>query len=159
MTVRKLPSGLYEATIQGATKPMVFEFQKWGAEEATETLLDLIAIGGEAAGSLLSVISGGGLDKDLSSSPIETLFRQLSLGLTRDRKLTKRLIMKLSADRVICNGVTVRYEDLYGDDLALSFKAAKANLEVQYGNFLDAAKSMGLFAQTPAAKDEAESPK
>lgn len=156
MTVRKLPNGIYEATIQGTTKLMTFEFEKWGAEEATDTLLDLIAIGGEAAGSLLSVISGGGLDKELSSSPIETLFRQLSMGLTRDRKLTKRLIMKLSSDRVICNGVTVRYETLYADDLSLSFKAAKANLEVQYGNFLDAAKSMGLFTQTPAA--EAESP-
>lgn len=155
MPPRKTDSGLYEVQVQGVDKLHTFEFQKWGAEEATDTLLELIAVGGEAAGSMLSLLAGGGLEQQLHGSPLEALFRQLTLGLTRDRTATKRLIMKLSSDRVICDGVTVRYETLYRDNLSLSFLAAKANLEVQYGNFLDAAKSMGLLAAT---KEAAPSP-
>lgn len=155
MTVRKLDSGLYEADVQGVDKVHTVTFEKWGAESATDTLLEIVQVGGEAAGSLLSVIMGGGLDQDATSSPVEALFRQLSMGMTRDKKLTKDLLKKLCSNggKVLVDGVTARWPDFYNDKLPLSFAVAKANLEVQYGNFFDAAKSMGLLAATPEPKD------
>lgn len=153
MAVRKLESGLWEADVQGIDKMHTVTFEKWGAESATDTLLELVQVGGEAAGSLLSVLAGGGLDQDATSSPVEALFRQLAQGMTRDKKLTKELLKKLCSWKVLVDGVSAKWPDFYNDKLPLSFAVAKANLEAQYGNFFDAAKSMGLLAATPGPKD------
>lgn len=154
MAVRKLDSGLWEADVQGVDQMHTVTFEKWTAELATDTLLELVEVGGDAAGSLLSVVAGGGLDLDVSSDPIQFLFRQLAKGMTRDKRLTKELLKKLCSHsgKVLVDGVTARWPDFYNDKLPLAFAVAKANLEVQYGSFFDAAKSMGLLAATPEPK-------
>ena len=152
MAVTKLDSGLYEAEVQGTDAVHKVTFEKWGAELATDTLFELVQVGGEAAGSLLSVLAGGGLDQEASSSPVEALFRQLSQGLTRDKKVTKDLLIRLCSRKVLVDGVTAAWPAFYNDRLPLAFAVAKANFEVQFGSFVDAAKSMGLLAATPAPK-------
>ena len=141
MAVKKLSSGLYEADVQGTDKVHTVTFQKWGAEMATDTLLELVQVGGEAAGSFLSVVAGGGLDQDLGSAPVAKLFSLLTVGMTRDKALTKGLLVKLCSFKVIVDGVSAKWPDFYNDQLPLALAVAKANLEVQFGNFSDAAKS------------------
>lgn len=141
MSITKNEQGLFEVSIQGKR----FEFQKWGAEDATDTLLDLVAVVGESAGSLFAALTGSKAEMDVGSTSLDGLFRQLTLGITRDREMTKRLLKKLSGDRVLCNGSLVRWGDFYKDQLPLSFAVAKAQLEVQYGNFIDAIRSSGLL--------------
>lgn len=151
MGVTKNERGLYEVTLSTDEGDKVFTFQKWGAEEATDTLLDIISVVGESMGGLLSVLTGGGADQDVGSASLETLFRQLTMGLTRNKDLTKRILKKLSSDRVLCNDMPVDFKTFYKERLPLSFAVAKAHLEVQYGNFIGAAKSLGLLGQ-PAAQ-------
>ncbi|RYF36591.1 MAG: hypothetical protein EOO38_27485 [Cytophagaceae bacterium] len=151
MTVSKNENGIYEAVIKTDDGDKTFSFQKWGAEDATDTLLDIIAVVGESMGGLLSVLSGSGADVDVGSASLEGLFRQLTLGLTRDKELSKRVLKKLSGDRVQCNGVNIDWKTFYKEQLPLTFPVAKAQLEVQYGNFFDAAKSFGLVGPSKTA--------
>lgn len=151
MSVTKNEAGRYEVVVPWHDGEHRFEFQKWGAEDQTDTLLDLMAVGGSALGSIASLVgAGSGLDTELTSSLFSGLMKQLTEGLTRDRAMTKRLVKKLSSDRVICDGVTVNWADRYKEDLALMFAAAKANLEVQYGNFFAAVAHL-LPARSTAA--------
>jgi len=149
MDIVKNEAGRFETTLEGKDGPIHLEFQKWGAEEATDTLLDLIAVVGESAGGIISALTGGGGDVDVGHTSLEGLFRQLTLGLTRDRTLTKRVLKKLSSDRVIANGVLINWASFYKDQLPLSFAVARAQLEVQYGNFIDAGRSLGLLGPSP----------
>lgn len=151
MQVTKTDAGLYEATITTADGDKTFAFQKWGAEEATDTLLDIIAVVGESMGGLLSIMTGSAADEDVGSKSLEGLFRQLTLGLTRNKDLTKRILKKLSGDRVQCNGVTIEWRTFYKDQLPLSFMVARAQLEVQFGDFIGAAKSLGLLGPSVEA--------
>jgi hypothetical protein len=143
--------------LDGSSRP--FEFKKWGAEEATDTYLDLLAVGGSSLGSLANLyVSGKAETTDLGSSAIETMMRQLSDGLTKNRDLTKRLIRKLSAEGVLCNGGPIKYDTFYADDLSLSWKVIMANLQVQYGTFF---QGLGLSAgalSSPEAEEKAPSP-
>jgi len=150
MEVTKNERGLYEVTLPTEEGDKTFTFQKWGAEEATDTLLDIISVVGESMGGLLSVLTGGGADQDVGSASLEGLFRQLTLGLTRNKDLTKRILKKLSSDRVLCNDMPVDWKSFYKEQLPLSFAVARAQLEVQYGNFIGAARSLGLLGPSAA---------
>lgn len=123
----KTEQGTYSFTVKDSfDNERTFEVQKYGAEEATDTLLDLTAICGDALGTANV------------TNMVSSLFR----GLKTDRALAKRLIKKLSSDRMLCDGVTIRYDKLYEDDLLLSFKAIYGNIEVQFGHFLDKAAAL-----------------
>lgn len=145
MEVIKNEQGLYETQLGYMGDTLHLKFQKWGAEDATDTLLDIIAIAGESLGSLLALLTGQGADADVGSPTLDGLFRQLTLGLTRDRVLTKRVLKKLAGDRVQVNGVSIQYATFYKDQLPLVLAVARAQLEVQYGNFIAAAESLGLL--------------
>lgn len=151
MSVVKNEHGIYEAVIKTAEGDKTFAFQKWGAEDATDTLLDIVAVVGESMGGLISVLTGSGADVDVGHTSLEALFRQLTLGLTRNKELTKRVLKKLSGDRVQCEGVTIDWKLFYKDQLPLSFAVAKAQLEVQYGDFIGAAQSLGLLGPSRQA--------
>lgn len=142
------------AEIPVGEETKTFEFGKWGAEEQTDILLDVMSIAGSSLGSVADLLAGGGLDASLSSKPIENIMRQLSQGLTRDKTLTKRIIKKLCSEKVLCNGANIKYDQFYAEHLATSFLVCKANLEVQYGDFLGAVASL-LPAQPTATTDTA----
>jgi len=156
MQINKLGDhGPYSVALKYADgQTYTFEFEKLGAEKATDLLLDILSVVGDGLGALTSLLTGNrdALDLDLGSAPMENVVRKLTSGMTRDRALTKRLLRSLSSDRVICNGAPVNYDQFYADKLPLSFMAVRANLEVQFGNFFAAAA--GVLApqgQSPAA--------
>jgi hypothetical protein len=134
MQVSQTAEGVPCVSIDGKT----FEFSRWGAEEQTDTLIDLMSVLGDAVGGLANLYKNTeDPDADLSSTAIGNLLKSLTGGLSKDRAMTKRLMMKLaSGDRVICDGVKVgNYNKFYENDLMLAFKVMRANLEVQFGRF------------------------
>lgn len=151
MQIVNSPAGVPSCNIDGHT----FEFSRWGAEEQTDTLLELMGVLGEAAGGLADLYKNTrDPDADISQDVMSRLMGKLTTGLTRDRQATKRLLIKLaSGERVTCDGVPIRnYNTFYENKLFLAFKAATANLKVQYGAFfLDAgsllAPDVGTAAQ------------
>lgn len=135
----------------GTVKP--FEFKKWGAEESTDTYLDLISVAGPALGGLAAIYtSGKGDDTDLGGDAIETLMRQLTTSLTGQRDLAKRLIVKLASQGVWCDGAIIKYDTFYADQIQVSFAVIRANLTVQYGDFLGAIGLIGDKSSSPVAK-------
>lgn len=147
MNFSKTDAGIPSCTIDGHT----FEFSRWGAEEQTDTLLELMGVLGDAAGGLADLYKNTrDPDADIAQDVMGRLIGKLTGGLTRDRAVTKRLLMKLaSGDRVVCDGVPIRsYNKFYEDQLFLAFKVAAANMRVQFGNFFSAA---GSYLAPPAA--------
>jgi hypothetical protein len=141
MHIDKTPQGVPCVTLNGR----VFEISRWGAEEQTDTLFDLIGILGDAAGGLADLYKNtSDPDADIADDVMSRLVGKLTTGLTKDRQASKRLLMKLaSGDRVVCDGVPVRsYNTFYENDLFLAFQVAAANVKIQYGNFFAAAGTL-----------------
>jgi hypothetical protein len=134
MQATKTPQGTFEVPINGRT----FEFVKWGAEEQLDTLIDLSNVIGQTASQLLAGRTGDATTAEY----IQTLVKTLVTGMSTDKAMTKRLMRKLASDKVLCDGVSFRYDDFYKDDLPMAFMVMRANLLVQYGNFLTALRSM-----------------
>lgn len=139
MKPEKTSQGLWAVAIAGRN----FEFQKWGAEEQTDTLIDLMAVVGPVLGSLTSIYrQADSLDDEIGESVMQKLVGALSTGLSRDKAMSKRLMRKLSSDRILCEGRAIAYDTFYQDDLMLAFQVIKASLDVQYANFFVAAGSL-----------------
>ena len=140
MQIQDSPRGLPSVILGGR----LFEFSRWGAEEQTDTLFELIGILGETAGSLADLYKANkDIDADIPQDVMSRLVGKLTTGLTRDRLASKRLIMKLaSGERVMCEGVQIKnYNKFYEGSLFLVFETAAANLHVQYASFFNAAAS------------------
>ncbi|RYF52437.1 MAG: hypothetical protein EOO38_00060 [Cytophagaceae bacterium] len=129
----KTERGTYTFTVQDAEgRAREFEAQKYGALEATDTLLDLMSIGGEAIGSATANTEQG-------QSVMQALMKSLSSKLKADKRLAKDLLEKLSSSRIVCDGCNIDFDKFYADDLMLCFKAAYGNIEVQFANFFSSA--------------------
>lgn len=163
MQARKNDQGLYEVDIDGH----VYEFQKWGAERAFDTLMDLSAICGRPFGQMVSGMfgrSGAGLQTELDGDFIGQLIGQLSSAFYERRDLCRSLIKELSTGTdLLCDGAPVRHFNLhYKECLERVFKVARVNLEVQYERFFSAARDVadqaGKKLKTPPTSTKATSP-
>lgn len=140
MDITKTQQGVPCVTLNGR----LFEISRWGAEEQTDTLFELIGILGDAAGGLADIYKRNhDPDAEIAQDVMSSLIGKLTSGVTRDRAASKRLMLKLaSGERVVCDGAPVRnYSTFYEENLFLAFQVAAANLKVQYGNFFSAAGS------------------
>lgn len=150
MEIIKTPEGLYSVSIEGVS----YEFEKWGAEEQLDTLLDIIPIIGKPLGITISQVMSGDKKSLLDNEfDLEKIFDAITTNF--DKKTIKQLIMKLSSSRVLVNGAKINFGQYYSDKLALMFKVAFAGLEVQYGNFFgDVITSVGMKARKPLSNKE-----
>jgi len=136
MTVEKNEAGLYQAEIDGS----MYEFQKWGAEEATATLLKMTKIAGKPLGMAVAAIFDGDprekkLKKQVPPDMIAQIFDAFSESM--DEGVCMTLIKKFtSGGKVFCEGAPVKsFDQHYADKLLHMFNVLRAALEVQYGNF------------------------
>jgi hypothetical protein len=138
--VTKNEFGLYEENIDGRT----YSFEKWGADESFDVLLDISSIVGGSLGQAVgSAISGDGLSAEVNPGMLATVFESLSKNLKKD--VVKPIVKKLCAEKVLCDGKKINFNEHYKEDLFHMFRVAKAGLEVQYGNFFAAAQgAVGL---------------
>lgn len=131
--MHKNAHGLYETKIGGAN----YEFEKWGAEESLDVLIDISVLVGKPLGVAFAALMGKqGLKKELDANLINMAMEALLGGMKKE--FVKPLIIKLASFKVMCNGKPVNFDIHYEKDLMLTFKVVKAHLEVQYGNFFDA---------------------
>lgn len=130
----KNSAGLYELTLDGAK----YEFEKWGAERATDTLLDLAALVGAPLGSAVQAAGKtGGLDRAI----IPMVMDQLARAVGAQKVLCRSLLHMLATDP-LCNGGPINFDKHYADKLPLMFQVVRASLEVQFGNFFAAIRAV-----------------
>lgn len=140
--MRKTDAGLWEIVVDGRA----YEFEKWGAEESLDVLLDISAIVGGPLGAAVGKAfspGGQGIETDFSADMVGQIVDQLMKNLRKD--VVKPLVRKLTADKVICDGRKVAFNTHYQDDLFHMFKVLKAALEVQYGGFFAAVQDAAGF--------------
>jgi hypothetical protein len=128
----KNANGLFEVKIDGEA----YEFEKWGAEESLDTLIDLSSMVGKPLGMAVAAIFGkDGLSKEIDPDLMGKVFESLLHNCTKEK--TKPIIKKLCSEKVFCGGKKIIFDHHYQDRLMHCFKVVKANLEVQYGNFFE----------------------
>jgi hypothetical protein len=128
--MKKNEHGLYEADIDGEK----YEFEKWGAEDALDVLIDISQMVGKPLGMAIATMLGKeGLEKDVDPNMVGSVFESLFQNCNKAN--TKPLIKKLCSEKVMCGGKKISFDKHYEDRLMHCFKVVKANLEVQYGNF------------------------
>lgn len=150
MSVTKTDYGTYTKTLVNAAGDSVeFEFQKLGAGAATDLLLDLASLCGEAIGGAGDALRG----RDASERTMRALIGAFSSRIREDKAMAKGLIKRLSSDRVLAGGANINFDTYYQDDLALCFQVVAANIEVQYSDFFKAAGGL-LGITKPAATSE-----
>lgn len=128
--VRSSETGLYEVVVD----ELKYEFEKWGAEDSYDTLLDLAKLCGKPIGLAVSAFGGGNLDEELRPDIISTVFQSIVDGIG-DKSVTKAVTKKLVSEKCFCNGAKINFNTHYQDRLDHMFKVMWAALEVQYGNF------------------------
>lgn len=135
MELTKTEAGLYAAEIGGHT----YEFSKWGAEEAMDTLLDLAALVGKPLGAMAQGMDPQAAAEkrvEITIDAIGTIVEHLTSQVGANKKTCLALIRKLATRGLICDGKQISSFDLhYKDRLAHLFDVLGASLEVQYGNF------------------------
>lgn len=133
--IRKNEAGLYEVDVDGKC----YAFEKWGAEDSLDVLLDIAPIiGGPIGQALGSAFSkdGEGLNTEVTAGILGQVLDGLMKNMRKD--VVKPIVKKLCAEKVLCDGKKVSFNLHYQDDLIHLFKVMRAALEVQYGNFFDA---------------------
>lgn len=145
--IAKNENGFYQADIDGH----VYEFEKWGADDATDTILDIAAITGKpmalGAAAVFGKNSDGekNLDQKFDPNMIAIVMESLTQQVGANKAIIKALIKKLSSDKVMCDGKKVNFNLHYQDRLDHLFKVVKSGVEVQFGNFFAALFAGGGF--------------
>lgn len=137
MSAKKNDVGLWEIEIDGKK----YEFEKWGADDSLDILLDIAKIVGKPLGAAFGAFVGEdgkvSLDRNLDPNLVSLIFEALTERF--DKGTVKPIIKKLCSDKVHCDGKQIRsFNEHYADDLLHMFRVTQAALEVQYGNFFGA---------------------
>lgn len=151
--MHKNETGLFEVEIDDLT----YEFEKWGADESLDVLIDMAGIIGGPLGSALMQLfdkkkdEDKVLDKEINKDSLGVAFDALSKNLRKE--IVKPIIKKFcSGDKVLCAGKKVKFDTHYQDRLGHMFKVAKAGMEVQYEELFIAARgATGKLAQARAS--------
>lgn len=148
MKHKKNEFGLYVVQIEDQK----YEFEKWGAEDALETLLEIGVLVGKPLGmAVASAMDEGGIDKKLDPNMIGLIMDALTTRF--NVKEVKAMIIRLASKGVMLDGKQIVFNKHYEDRLELAFQVAYAALEVQYGNFMNAVLGL-LGAKAPRVKNK-----
>lgn len=148
MAKKSIESGMWDEEIDGR----VYSFSKWGSETQVDVLIDLSKIVGKPFG-LLAEAAQHSKGKNLLDQDLDVLASVFdALTTSMDKKICTPLIKKLASEGVLCDGVKINsFNEHYKEDLMHLFHVVKAALEVQYGNFFNAAKGLATRKPTTAA--------
>lgn len=151
MTTHKNAAGLHEAEIDGK----VYEFTIWGAEESLDTLIDIAALVGKPLshlGAKAFADGAAGIKGELSVEVLEAVLAGIIEQVTTKREMVTRVIKRLGSHKVFCDSKRVDFDHHYRNAFGHLVRVARAALEVQYGNFFDAATDLGVLRATPPSK-------
>lgn len=145
---------LYESVIDGHK----YEFAKWGAERATDVLMDLTHVAGKtmSLGATLASQARAGADVD-KADMLGQLVESLAGAIGDKRATCKSLIRSLASD-CTCDGATFDFNSHYEDRLSHMFKVVRTALEVQFGRFFSETIAT-IEALAPPKADPTATPK
>jgi hypothetical protein len=151
LAVEKNIEGLYETEIDGRA----YEFEMWGAEESMDALLDIAAILGKPLSKFgAKAVSKGvaaALGEEVGNDSLSAILENLVDQVTGNRAMVMRLVKKLTTHKVFCERKKIAFDIHYRNELPHAWRVAAVALEVQYGNFFDAASGLIARPQRPQA--------
>lgn len=139
-----MTTGLVEKDIETPNGTVTYQFEQFNTTLALKTLTRLTKIIGEplaiALGGAEAPAPGAGLlNANLSGDTLGAAMRALVDRL--DEKEVIDLLRLLAAEKALCNGGKIIFDDHYRGDFGLLLKVFRAALEVQYGNFTAAVRA------------------
>lgn len=139
MSIEQNAKGLYETSIDGVE----YEFSVWRTRRALKTLIELSKVCGEflARGAAMFT-KPGGLSNEVNPADLAGIAEALVSGMGKDVNGTLNLIERLVTEGVSRNGKEVNFERDFERDFMHLYRVLRAALEVQYGNFFAAAKTV-----------------
>lgn len=141
MKPRQIEGGSWAVDIDGHT----YAFEKWGAEDALDTLLEISAIAGGPVGNAVAMAFAKGGKAEITGDMASTVFDNFARNMRANKQAVKEVLRKMAGLNVLCDGVRVDYDKHYNDKLGRLFKVARGCFEVQYGRFFaDALASVGI---------------
>jgi hypothetical protein len=137
--VKNPETGLYDVEIEGQQ----YSFQKWGADSATDALLDLSGIVAKPLGAGVGALFGKKKDEDdgeagkpkTSAENIGLIMEALLDRVSANKATCKALLKKFASENVLCDGKKISFDSHYADRMPHMFKVVQAAVEVQFGNF------------------------
>lgn len=139
MNIVKNEGGLYEVDVDGR----LYAFQKWGAEKALDTLLDIMQFVGKPLSLLANAVIKDGVKADIKPDMVGIIMDCLLSGMGQNKQTIMAIIKRVTCERVSCNHQNFLFDTHFQDDLPHMFKVVRAGLDVQYGNFFSAVLNMG----------------
>jgi hypothetical protein len=148
-------TGRYTATIQGEN----YEFERWGAKKALETLLAISAIAGGPLAAFGINLFGKNKSEPQQDNLGSTVITELSRHIGSNAQGVIAILEKLTCVQggVMKGGRPVRMDDVYTGRLSLMLKVAQENFEIQYGPLSQAVDTINSLLPTPAASASNES--
>jgi hypothetical protein len=143
-------TGRYIATVQGEE----YEFERWGAKRALETLLAISAIAGgplAAFGINLFGKNKGDASQDGSGTAV---IQELSRHIGTNSKAVTDILEKLTCVQggVMKDGKPVKMDAVYTGRLAHMMLVAQENFTLQFGTLTEAADTIkALFPMAAAS--------
>lgn len=138
--------GMYDVEVDGKT----YSFEKWGADDSTDTMLDISAIVGKPLGMAIGSFfkkdkdaeeapakKKSFFDRDFDGDAIASVMEALTDNVAKNKVICKDLIKKFCSKNVLCDGAKINFNLHYEGRLVHMLKVVKAGVEVQYGNFFD----------------------
>lgn len=141
-------TGLYEVEIDGH----IYEFSKWGAGEATSTLLDIMTIIGKPLGAVAAgwgQPGGEGMTSEKVAQAIDHAASQIGAHKTLCMDLIKKFATRCHRDHKPIKN----FDTAYQDRIPHLFNVLHAAIEVQYGAFF-----AGALDATGLGRPRASSP-
>lgn len=136
MSHTKNEVGMYEVLVDDHK----YEFEKWGAEDASDALLDIITIVGKPLGMGAAVLFSKNEDGEKQKADpdlIGSIMEALTTNVGKNKATVKMLIKKLSSEKVLCDGAKINFNLHYKDRMSHMLKVVSSGLEVQFGNFFE----------------------
>lgn len=144
-------NSMHEATIGDH----VYEFAKWPAGEAVDTLLEFTSLIGKPLSAIMAkgFANGESLQSNIDADTLANVFEQLFGALNpENRPRVLAIIKQLATRNVICDGKPgpLVFDVHYKDEYAHLWDVARTAFEIQYGNFFAAiGGKLGLRSAIP----------
>lgn len=112
-----------------------YEFEQFGAKQSLRVLMRLSKLVGKPLMLSMGAIKKDG-EKKFNEAALAEAAKALFDGM--DENGTLELIEMLTAEKVLCNGKTIKFDTHYAPpNLNKLFEVLLTALDVQYGNFLE----------------------
>jgi hypothetical protein len=131
-----------------------YEFEQFGAKQSLRVLMRLSKLVGKPLMLSMGAIKQEEGKKKFDANALGEAAKVLFDGM--DENGTIELIEMLTAEKVLCNGKKIKFDEHYEKKLSHLFNVLATALDVQYGNFIEELTgSLDLKKEAVSTPDQA----